>query len=84
MDGQRRSELHEPTRIDRGRSTLQLHSIMSVISPTGPRGVPSRLLLSVKAPNSKKIADPCPRQTRVTSFPFKISMNGAATCKDGP
>ncbi len=64
-----RSELHEPPRIERGFSILQLHSIMSESSPFGFPSFPFRWTRpGTNSPNSKKIADPYPRQIWETRF----------------
>jgi hypothetical protein len=76
MPGQRRSELQLPPRMDLGFSMRQLHSIMRVISPAAAPGVPSRRRRRARRlPNSRKSAEPYPRQTSETGRSINASRN---------
>lgn len=71
--GQRSPSLNVPHQMRRLPSIRQLHSIISVHSPRGLPGEPSRLRLGCTLPNSRKIADPYPCQIRLTGRPMSAA-----------
>jgi len=68
----RESSLQLPKRMERGPSTRQLHSSMRVTSPVvtlySPRRREGRVSV-VRAPSSRKRAEPCPRQAWASGMP---------------
>jgi hypothetical protein len=69
------SWLQLPNRMDIVSSTRQLHWIISPSSPLGLPASPERRVLGVRRPNSRKIAEPYPRQTCDKGRPISASRN---------
>jgi hypothetical protein len=71
----RGSSLQLPHKMDAAFSIRQLHWIISPSSPCGLPAFPERRVLGVSRPNSKKIAEPYPRQICDTGRPISASRN---------
>jgi hypothetical protein len=82
--GQRSPSLNVPHQMRRLPSIRQLHSIISVHSPRGLPGEPSRLRLGCTLTNSRKIADPYPCQIRLTGRPMSAAEKLPKSGESGP
>src|SRR5665213_2436603 len=60
-------------------SIRQLHSTIRPNSPCGLPASPERRVLGVRCPNSKKMAEPCPRQRCDKGRPISASRNVCTT-----
>lgn len=70
---QRASSLQLPQTIELVPSILQLHSTIAPNSPSDSIREPCLRARCTNVPNSRKIAEPCPRQACVRCIPTRIS-----------